>query len=360
MWEVSELVIAFVISCVTTLIITPFMMKLAIKLKAVDRPNNKRKMHQAPKPSMGGLAIFIGVAAGFIYLQPVHAQLNAVIIGACVMIITGILDDIFELKAIYKLAGQITSAVVVVSSGLVIDKITMPFIGTVYLEGFGIVLTIFWIVAASNAINLIDGLDGLAAGVSAIALSSILVMALIDYRIVVVYLSIILIGSCVGFLFYNFHPSRIFMGDTGALFLGYAIAIVSMLGLFKNVAFFSFIVPVIVLAIPIFDTIHAIIRRKINKQSIATADTKHIHYQLMNMGYSHRASVLIIYGFSIFFGFMAVVFNSATLLTSLIVLGIIILAIQLIAEIAGITLHHRRPILDGLRRVVGVKREKKL
>lgn len=360
MWDVTELVIAFIISCVTTIIITPIIMKLAIKVNAVDKPNKKRKMHNGVKPSMGGLAIFIGVGAGLVYLQPVHPQLNAIIIGACIMIITGILDDIFELRAIYKLIGQISAAVVVVSSGLVIEKLTMPFIGTVYLEGFGLVLTVFWIVAASNAINLIDGLDGLAAGVSAIALSSILVMALIDYRIVVVYLSIVLIGSCFGFLFFNFHPSKIFMGDTGALFLGYAIAIVSMLGLFKNVAFFSFIVPVIVLAIPIFDTIHAIIRRKINKQGIATADMKHIHYQLINMGYSHRTSVLIIYGFSVFFGIMAIVFNSATLLTSLIVLGIIVLAIQLIAEIAGITLSHRRPLLDGFRRVFGVKREKKL
>lgn len=360
MWDISELMIAFVIACATTIIVTPFIMKLAITLKAIDKPNSERKMHREMKPSMGGLAIFIGVAAGFMYLQPVHPQMNAIIIGACIMIITGLLDDIFELRAIYKIVGQTSAAAVVVSSGLVIDKLTMPFFGTVYLEGFGIILTLFWIVAASNAINLIDGLDGLAAGVSAIALSSILVMGLIDYRIAVVYLSIVLIGSCVGFLFYNFHPSKIFMGDTGALFLGYAIAIVSMLGLFKNVAFFSFIVPVIVLAIPILDTVHAIIRRKINKQSIATADNKHIHYQLIKMGYSHRAAVFIIYGFSIFFGLMGVVFNSATLLTSLIILLLITFAIQLIAEIAGITLYRRKPLTDGFRRMFRVKHEKKL
>jgi len=355
MWNISELVIAFVISCATTLLVTPIIIKLAKKFNVIDKPNN-RKMHKDMKPSMGGLAIFIGAAAGFIYLQPMHDQLNAIVIGACIMLITGILDDMFEFRAMYKLAGQITAAVVVVSSGLIIEKLTIPFVGTVYLGFLGIAITIFWIVAASNAINLIDGLDGLAAGVSAIGLTSILVMAFIDYRLVVVYLCIILIGSCIGFLFHNFHPSKIFMGDTGALFLGYSIAIVSMLGLFKNVAFFSFIVPIIVLAIPIFDTIFAIIRRAINKQGIATPDKKHIHYQLISMGYSHRASVLIIYGFSIFFGSVAIVFNSATLLTSLVLLGVIILGIQLIAEIAGITMYNHQPLLNGIRRVAGVRK----
>lgn len=356
MWNISELVIAFIVSAVTTLLVTPIIIWLANKFDVVAKPDSRR-IHHGIKPSMGGLAIFIGVAAGFIYLQPMHEQLNAIIIGACIMIITGVIDDIFEIRALYKLFGQISAAIVVVSSGLIIEKLTIPFMGTVYLGGFGIVATIIWILAASNAINLIDGLDGLAAGVSAIGLASILVMAMMDHRLVVVYLSVILIGSCVGFLFHNFHPSKIFMGDTGALFLGYSIAIVSMLGLFKNIALFSFIIPIIVIAIPIFDTVYAIIRRAMNNQGIATADKKHIHYQLMNMGYSHRASVLIIYAFSIFFGCMAIIFNSATLLSSLLVLGITILAIQLIAELAGITVSKSRPLLDGIRRVIGVKKQ---
>lgn len=356
MFDIVELVIAFIISCLTTLLVTPLIIRLAYKLNAVDQPNN-RKIHNGSKPTLGGLAIFIGVVAGFIYLQPVHEQMMAIIIGACIMIITGIIDDLFDLRPIYKLFGQIAAASVVVSSGLIIDKLTIPFIGTVFLGSFGIVITIFWIVGAANAINLIDGLDGLAAGVSAIGLTSILVMAIMDYRLIVVYLTIILIGSCIGFLFHNFHPSKIFMGDTGALFLGYSIAIVSMLGLFKNVAFFSFIVPMIVLAIPIFDTIHAIIRRMINKQGIATPDKNHLHYELMKMGYSHRTSVLIIYGFSMFFGLMAIIFNSATLLTSFFILIAIILGILLIAEIAGITIYNRKSLLNGLRRVVGIKKE---
>ncbi|WP_249869253.1 MraY family glycosyltransferase [Oceanobacillus saliphilus] len=359
MWSITELIIAFLISCATALLVTPLIIRVAKKIGVIDKPDNNRKMHKEAKPSMGGLAIFIGTAAGFLYLQPATPEMNAIILGALIILITGVIDDMFQIRALYKLIGQISAAAVVVSSGLVIEKLTIPFMGTVFLDSFtGIMLTVFWILAATNAINLIDGLDGLAAGVSAIALTSILVMAVMDYRVVVVALCVILIGSCIGFLFHNFHPSKIFMGDTGALFLGYSIAVVSMLGLFKNVAFFSFIIPVIVIAIPVFDTILAIFRRAMNRQGIATADKKHIHYRLIDMGYSHKASVLIIYAFSMFFGFMAILFNSTRLLTSLAILGFIILAIQLIAELAGITHHNRKPMLSGFRWLFGDKKIK--
>lgn len=355
MWSPSELLIAFIISIVTTLLTTPIIIGLATKIGATDKPDNYRKMHNGTKPSMGGLAIFIGVTMGFLYLEPYHSQMGAIILGATIMLITGAIDDLINLKPIYKLIGQISAALVVVSSGLVIEKLTIPFMGTILLEEFGVIITVFWILAASNAINLIDGLDGLAAGVSAIALTSILVMAFMDGRILVIGLCLILIGSCLGFLFHNFHPAKIFMGDTGALFLGYSIAIVSMLGLFKNVAFFSFLVPIIVLGIPVFDTICAIIRRIVNKQGIAVADKKHIHYRLMNMGYSHRTTVLILYAFSTFFGITAIIFNSTRLLTSLVVLVVILIAIQLIMELAGITMHNRKPLMDGYRKIFGTK-----
>ncbi|QKY70408.1 glycosyltransferase family 4 protein [Lentibacillus sp. CBA3610] len=358
MFDTAELVIAFAISALAAFAITPLINKLALKLGAADIPDNNRKHHNGTKASLGGLAIFVGAAAGFLYLQPEHPQMTAIIIGALIMLATGMLDDIFDLKPYTKLAGQIAAAVVVASSGLVIDKLTMPFFGTVYLDGLAYIITIIWILAASNAINLIDGLDGLAAGVSAIGLSSILVMAIIDYRIVVAYLCVILIGSCLGFLYHNFYPAKIFMGDTGALFLGYSIAVVAMLGLFKNVALFSFIIPIIVIAIPVFDTILAIIRRTVNKHGIANADKKHIHYQLMKMGYSHRAAVLIIYGFSAFFGGMAIVFNSGTMLTSGIIFGIIIVGMQVIAELSGIVMQGQQPVLSWIKRVFGAERVK--
>lgn len=357
--QVVDLVIAFFLSAITTLAVTPFIKKLAIKLKCVDMPDNNRKKHERTTASMGGLAIFIGAAVGFLYLQPENPQMTAIIIGAIIMLLTGILDDIIGLKPLYKLIGQTSAALVVALSGVVIEKLTIPFFGTVYLEGIGIIITIFWIVAASNAINLIDGLDGLAAGVSGIALSSILVLAIIDYRIVVISLCIILIGSCVGFLYHNFYPAKIFMGDTGALFLGYSIAVISMLGLFKNVALFSFIIPIMVIALPVFDTILSIIRRIIKRESIATADHEHIHYRLMKMGYSHKTSVIILYGFSVFFGILAITFNSGALLTSAITTVVLIIGIQLIVEIAGIAKGGKQPLLDRIRKITGTEKVKR-
>src|SRR5690625_4360069 len=228
---------------------------------------------------MVGFAIFIGASAVFIYLMPSHEHMTAIVIGAFIMLLTGILDDIFEIRALYKLAGQVTAGIVVVSSGLVIEKITLPFFGLIYLDFTGIILTVLWIVAVSNAINLIDGLDGLAAGVSMIGFSSLLVMALIDYRLTVIYLAVILIGSSAGFLYHNFYPAKIFMGDTGSMFLGYGMAILSILGLFKNVALLSFIIPIIVIAVPVFDTIYAIVRRTNNNRGIAMADKEHLPYR---------------------------------------------------------------------------------
>jgi len=355
MWNVSELVMAFIISSITTLLVTPIIIKVAVYFDAVDRPN-QRKIHNGIKPSMGGLAIFFGAAAGFIYLMPSHEHMTAIVIGAFIMLLTGIFDDIFEIRALYKLAGQIAAGLVVVSSGLVIEKITLPFFGLIYLDYTGAILTVLWIVAVSNAINLIDGLDGLAAGVSVIGFSSLLVMAIIDYRIVVVYLAVILIGSSVGFLYHNFYPAKIFMGDTGSMFLGYGMAILSILGLFKNVALLSFIIPIIVIAVPVIDTVYAIVRRTKNNRGIAMADKEHLHYQLMKMGYTHRKAVLIIYAFSIFFGVMAILVNSATFLASLGILLLIALGIRLIAELSGITLSARQPLLEGIRRVTGIRR----
>lgn len=336
MWSVTELLIAFLIALLTAIIMTPIIISISKRLNLVDQPDN-RKQHQNAVPSIGGLAIFFGIATGFLYLQPEYPQMTAIIIGAIIMLLTGFLDDIFDLRPSLKLLGQILAASVVAYSGLVIEKLTLPFMGTVFLgEYIGIALTIFWIVAAANAINLIDGLDGLAGGVSTIAFISILIMAIMDYRMIVIGLCVLLIGSTVGFLVFNFHPAKIFMGDTGALFLGYSIAIISMLGLFKNVAFFSFVIPIIVIALPVFDTLLAIIRRVQNKQGVSVADRNHIHYRLLKNGYSHRESVLIIYAFSMFFGAMAIVVNNAQLITSLAVFCFIILGIHLFSIVCGI------------------------
>ncbi|TMN21769.1 glycosyltransferase family 4 protein [Lentibacillus cibarius] len=350
MMNVIVLVAAFVVSLAVSFFSTPLVKRLAISLGAVDKPDQQRKTHKGIKTSMGGLAILIGAVAGLLIIRPEHPQLAAILLGGVIMMATGMLDDLLELKPIMKLLGQVLAAITVVASGLLIDKITLPFFGIIYFGDMNsVVITIIWILAVTNAINLIDGLDGLAAGVSTIALISIFIMAIADERLIVVYLTLVLIGSCIGFLFHNFYPATIFMGDTGALFLGYAIAVVSILGLFKNIAFFSFIIPIVVIAVPMFDTIFAIVRRLMNKQSIGMADKGHIHYRLMAMGYSHRTSVLIIYGFSIFFGIMAIVFNGATLKASVLILGAVLLGIQIIAELAGVVKKGQQPLLNSIR-----------
>src|SRR5699024_4911194 len=172
----------------------------------------------------------------------------------------------------------------------------------IYLGAFSVLITFLWVVGITNAINLIDGLDGLATGVSTIGILSMFVMALVDLQIFAAYLCIVLIGANLGFLYHNFYPAKIYMGDTGSNFLGYMIAVISMLGLFKNVALLSFIIPVIILAVPIFDTLFSIIRRIINKQHVMEADNKHIHYQLLNTGLSHPHTVIVMYAFAFLFG----------------------------------------------------------
>ncbi|WP_273124361.1 glycosyltransferase family 4 protein [Bacillus weihaiensis] len=358
MHSTIDYIIAFLISFSVAILITPLVKKIAIKIGATDQPNT-RKIHTNIMPRMGGLAIFIGVIAGFLYLRPQSLYMNEVIIGAVIIILVGILDDKYTLQARYKFIGQLVAAIVVASSGLLIEKFTVPFFGIIYLDVWSYPVTVLWIIAITNAINLIDGLDGLAAGVSSIAMTSILIMAFADSQIVVIALCFILIGSTLGFLFHNFYPAKIFMGDTGALFLGYSIAIISMLGLFKNITLFSFIIPIIVLAVPIFDTVFAIIRRFLNKKSIAAPDKLHLHYCLVDLGFSHKGSVLIIYFFSACFGFSAIIFSNATLWISLLLMVILLLAIQLIAEVVGLIGMNRKPLINMLRRILTVKKTQK-
>lgn len=197
---VGELVVALILSFMTSFFGTIIIKRLALRYNVVDRPDNIRKTHLETTPSMGGLAIFLGAAVGFLYLNPDNEHIGAIILGAFIILLTGLLDDIYNLKPQQKLVGQLTAAIIAVSSGLIIETLTIPFLGSVSLSYFGYVVTVLWIVGASNAINLIDGLDGLASGVSTIALGSILVMAIMDQQMVVISLCSILIGANLGFL----------------------------------------------------------------------------------------------------------------------------------------------------------------
>nr|WP_239584284.1 MraY family glycosyltransferase [Aquibacillus albus] len=338
------------VSLVTTLLLTYPVKRLAVKIGAMDVPDH-RKIHKEVTPRLGGLAIFLGVIAGLIYLQPTFDYFWPILIGALIIVITGIMDDVFQLRPLYKLIGQLMATGILIYSGLFIEKITIPIFGIVPLESFSIVITILWVIGMTNAINLIDGLDGLASGVTTIALTSIIVMAFIDMQLAVIFLCITLIGSNIGFLYHNFHPAKIYMGDTGSMFLGYSVAVISILGLFKNVTLFSFIIPIIVLAVPIFDTIFAIVRRAYKGEPIMMPDKQHIHYQLIAAGYSHRTTVLIIYGMSAMFGILAILFSNATLSASLIITFVFLILLHLFAEMVG-AVKGKRPVLRMLRKTI--------
>lgn len=345
MFNYVDLLIAFLIALIATFLLTYPVKKLALKLKVLDFPNS-RKIHKKVVPRLGGLAIFLGALLGALYLQPRHEHLPEILLGAIVIIITGALDDRFGIRPVAKLTGQLIAASFLISSGLIIEKITLPIIGMVDLGFISVLITVLWVVGITNAINLIDGLDGLATGVTTIALISLFFMAIIDGQLIPAYLSIVLIGSNLGFLYHNFYPAKIYMGDTGSNFLGFMIAAISMLGLFKNVALFSFVVPIIILAVPIFDTFLAIFRRAYHKTGIMKADSQHIHYQLIKAGYSHRQAVLIIYVFSAIFAFMAILFSKATITTSMLITIILLIILHIFAEVAGLVMDGKRPVLD--------------
>lgn len=352
MFTIPQLIIGFLLSFVVSILATPLVKKFAIKIGAVDQPDH-RKVHKAVMPRLGGAAIVIGSSVGFLYLSPYSSYMSHILVGAAIILVIGFLDDKYTLSAGIKMVAQLAAAVIVVQSGLKIDFIALPFEGILDLGPFGYVVTVLWIVGITNAINLIDGLDGLAGGISTIAFSSMLIMAIFNGNLLVISLTLVLIGSTLGFLVFNFHPAKIFMGDTGALFLGYAISIVSLMGFFKSVTLFSFIIPVIILAVPIFDTFFAILRRIITKKKISDPDKSHLHHCLLSMGYSHRSTVLIIYGLGGFFGISAVLFSNATLWGSFIILGLILISIQLTAEVVGLIGDKRRkPLINTTKKIV--------
>ena len=333
---------------ISSILLTPVIKKLAFKIGATDKPN-QRKVHQKIMPRLGGLAIYLSFVIGVLIAQPASPYpntLSAIMVGSFIIIVTGVLDDMYELSAKVKLIGQLVATLIVVFwGGVQVEFINLPFSNGVLEFGFlSIPITILWIVGITNAINLIDGLDGLAAGVSSIALITISIMAILIPNPFVVILGTILLASTLGFLIFNFHPAKIFMGDTGALFLGFMIAVLSLLG-FKNVTMISLIIPIIILGVPISDTIYAILRRIVNKRPISAPDKSHLHHCLLGLGFSHRQTVFIIYAMAAFFGLVAIIVSQAKLVGSFILIAILLILIELVAEKIGLVGKNHRPLL---------------
>ncbi|MFB5661016.1 glycosyltransferase family 4 protein [Alteribacillus sp. HJP-4] len=340
--------LALITCFLLSLFLTPLIKKLAFRIGATDQPNH-RKVHNGAMARLGGLSIYASFLAGLLILQPESSFMPYIVTAGTIIILTGFLDDMIELSAKWKLLGQIAAAVIVIFGGVQVEFINLPFDGRLELGWLSIPITLLWIIGITNAINLIDGLDGLAAGVSSIVLATISVLAIIQGDIFIVALGIALLGGTLGFLVHNFNPAKIFMGDTGALFLGFMISVISLLG-FKNVTIFSLVVPVIILAVPISDTFFAIIRRVVNKQPLSAPDKSHLHHCLLRLGYSHKQTVLIIYTFSAFFGLSAVIFTMSTLWVSLFIMMLLLIGIELVAERIGLVSKKYRPMMKLVHR----------
>ena len=306
---------ALLTAALVALISTPVVKSLAFRVGAVDIPKDNRRMHDHPIPRMGGLAIFFGFILSVLIYLPLTSELRGMLLGGVIIVILGILDDIFALPAMPKFIVQIIAALIAVLHGNHIDFLSNPNIFSsepVWELGWlSFPITVLWIVGITNAVNLIDGLDGLACGVSTISSMTLLVISLVVSDGPAAVLMAALAGSCIGFLPYNLNPAKIFMGDTGATFLGYVLAVVSIQGLFKFYTIISFAVPFLMLGLPIFDTCFAFVRRIAHGQSPMHADRSHVHHRLIDMGFSQKQAVAVLYIISAILGLSAVVLTTA-------------------------------------------------
>ena len=351
--------VSLVVAFIAAILLTPLVKRLAFRLGAVDAPNY-RKVHARIMPRLGGLAIYCAFIIGFFFLKFMTGFKSeyayAILIAATIIVITGIIDDMREISAKAKMLGQLIAACIVVfGGGIQMNFINLPFDGILNFGWLGIPLTIIWIVGVTNAVNLIDGLDGLAAGVSTIALATLAVMAMIMGNGIVIAMASILAAATIGFLVFNFHPAKIFMGDTGALFLGFMISVLALLG-FKNVTFISFIIPIIILGVPISDTFFAIVRRLRQKKKWSDPDKSHLHHRLLDLGFSHRQTVLLIYAIAAVFGIVAIVFSMAKVWGAILLVAVLLVAIELLVEIIGLAGQNYKPLINFFR---GTKEEVK-
>ena len=305
-----ELLLAIAVAFALSFATTPIVKSFAKIVGAMDVPKDSRRMHKDPIPRMGGLAIFIGFLIATILFSDIPKQMQGILIGAVIIVAAGAADDIVSLNAWVKLALQVVAAVVAVGYDVVIEVFLNPIIfgkGNFELGILAVPITIIWIVAVTNAVNLIDGLDGLACGVSTISSLTMLVVAMIVSEANIAIVLAALAGACIGFIPYNINPAKIFMGDTGSQLLGYVLATVSVVGLFKFYALFTFAVPLLALAFPILDTAFAFIRRILKGQSPFKPDRGHLHHRLIDMGLTQKQAVAVLYAVSAVMGLVAMV-----------------------------------------------------
>ena len=326
--------LALVVSLVVSFLTSPVVKNFAYKVGAIDVPKDARRMHKVPIPRLGGLAIFFGFIVGILLFGKIDRQMQGILLGAVVIVVLGVVDDITPLPAKLKFVVQIIAALIPVFHGVVIRAVSNPNLlsdNAYWQMGnvSSVVITVLWIVAITNSVNLIDGLDGLAVGVSTISATTVQVISLLVSDMQVAIAMAALVGACAGFMPYNLNPAKMFMGDTGATFLGYILATMSIQGLFKFYAIISFAVPFLILGLPIFDTAFAFIRRIAHGQSPMQADRSHVHHRLIDMGLNQKQAVATLYVISAILGLSAVVLTTSgevkamVLLLALCVVGVV-------------------------------------
>lgn len=322
--NVRDLIVTGLIALAATLVLTPLVHAMARRVGLLAKPG-PRRLHKRPMPTGGGLAIFLGFWLSTIVVHGWSQSLTGLLIASTLMVVLGVIDDYVDLRPGVKLLGQLAAAAVLVYSGTRIEVVGHPLGGAIELGWLSVPVTLLWLVAVTNVLNIIDGLDGLAAGIASIAAMPLLVIAFQRGEWTVALLAAALIGSTVGFLRYNFNPARVFMGDTGGLFLGFVLGAFAVEGALGGASGIAVSIPVLVLGVPVFDTICAVIRRAANGRPIAQADDGHLHHQLLKAGLSQRQAVLLLYsvgGLLALVGIALLKFNVTTLQAFLVALGL--------------------------------------
>lgn len=338
-------VTAILLALAMTLLITPLVRKLAFKCGALDLPDH-RKVHKRTMPRMGGLAIYIAFVAAVLLTQDLTIEVVGLLVGGSLILLLGMFDDIKGISPRVKLAGQVLAACALIPFGLEVKFLTNPISELPITLGLlGIPVTVLWVVSVTNAVNLIDGLDGLAGGTSFIAALTLAAVVWIDStrtgllitgQMDAVALALILAAAVLGFLWFNFYPARIFLGDSGSMYLGFTVAALAVMGMAKSATFISIIIPVVILGLPLLDTTFAIVRRFYGHKPIFQPDKEHVHHRLMDMGLSHRQSVLCIYGVNIILGMSAILLTYSSPKQAAIFLVLLSTAALLMANKIGV------------------------
>lgn len=359
-----EYVLVLIATILLSLILTPLVRFLALHVGAVDQPN-ARRINKKPMPSSGGLAIIFAFTVSTLLLMPLILPMKEgfasyfdymlpVVIGGLIIGVTGFIDDIYEIRAIYKMLGIVVAAILVYQfTDFHFDSFKIPFGGPLlqFDPWLTFVLTVLWIVGITNAINFLDGLDGLVSGVAIITLTTLGLVSnffLFETDIYLTLTIFVLIAAILGFFPYNYNPAIIYLGDTGALFIGFMIAVLSLQGL-KNATAVAVVSPVLILAVPIIDTGLAIIRRQLSGKKFYEPDRMHLHHRLLALGFTHRGAVLVVYGLTLLFSIASLLLNVSSRLGGILLMFGVLIGVELLVENLQILGQHRTPLMTALR-----------